>query len=50
MTSPSATAARVFWYSLSDLDAGREAIDEFHVDETEYHMGLVTYDARKKRA
>jgi CDP-paratose 2-epimerase len=43
-------AERVYWYSLIDLDPAREAIEGFHVDENEYHMGLVTHDGRKKHA
>jgi CDP-paratose 2-epimerase len=43
-------AERVYWYSLIDLDPAREAIEGFHVDENEYHMGLITHDGRKKHA
>lgn len=45
-----APAQRIYFYSLVDLDPAREAIEGFHVDENEYHMGLVTYDGRKKPA
>lgn len=45
-----APVERVYWYSLIDLDPAREAIEGFHVDENEYHMGLVTWDGRKKPA
>lgn len=45
-----APAERVYWYSLIDLDARREAIEGFHVDENEYHLGLVKSDGRKKPA
>lgn len=45
-----APAERVYWYSLIDLDPAREAIEGFHVDENEYHMGLVTWDGRRKDA
>ena len=41
---------RVYWYSVVDLDPAREAIEGFHVDENEYHLGLVTFDGRKKPA
>jgi hypothetical protein len=44
------SAAPVYWYALIDLDPTRQAIEGFHVDENEYHMGLVTYDGRKKAA
>jgi CDP-paratose 2-epimerase len=43
-------AERVYWYSLIDLDPAREAIEGLHVDENEYHMGLITHDGRKKHA
>ena len=41
---------RVYWYSLIDLDPLRAAIEGFHVDENEYHLGLVRYDGSKKPA
>ena len=43
-------ADRVYWYSLIDLDPGREAIEGFHVDENEYHLGLVAIDGMRKPA
>lgn len=45
-----APAERLYWYSLVDLDPSREAIEGFHVDENEYHMGLVRWDGSKKDA
>jgi CDP-paratose 2-epimerase len=45
-----APADRVYWYSLIDLDPQREAIEGFHVDENEYHMGLVTFEGARKDA
>lgn len=45
-----APAERVYWYSLIDLDPRRAAIEGFHVDENEYHLGLVAYDGVKKPA
>src|SRR5690606_16628812 len=45
-----APAERVYWYSLIDLDPAREAIEGFHVDENEYHLGLVRWDGTKKPA
>lgn len=45
-----APAERVYWYSLIDLDPERSAIEGFHVDENEYHMGLVTWGGRRKDA
>lgn len=41
---------RAYWYSLIDLDPQREAIEGFHVDENEYHMGLVKDDGYRKDA
>jgi CDP-paratose 2-epimerase len=43
-------AERVYWYSLIDLDPNREAIEGFHVDENEYHMGLLHHDGHRKDA
>jgi CDP-paratose 2-epimerase len=43
-----APAERLYWYCLIDLDPRREAIEGFHVDENEYHMGLLTHDLQKK--
>lgn len=45
-----APAERVYWYSVADLDERREAIEGFHVDENEYHMGLVKHDGFRKSA
>lgn len=45
-----APAHRVYWYCLVDLDPRREAIEGFHVDEFEYHMGLVDWQGRPKPA
>lgn len=45
-----APAARVYWYSAIDLDPARPAIEGFHVDEHEYHLGLETFDGVRKPA
>jgi CDP-paratose 2-epimerase len=45
-----APAERVYWYSLIDLDPQRPAIEGFHADENEYHLGIATYDGAKKPA
>jgi CDP-paratose 2-epimerase len=45
-----APAQRIYWYSLMDLDPQRDAIEGFHVDENEYHLGLATFDGRYKPA
>lgn len=50
MEAAAAPAERVYWYSLVDLDPARPAIEGFHVDENEYHLGLVAYDGRRKPA
>ena len=44
------SASRFYWYSLIDLDPNREAIEGFHVDENEYHMGLMRFDGTPKYA
>ena len=44
------SADRVYWYSAIDLDANRDAIEGFHVDENEYHMGLMKHDGFQKLA
>jgi len=45
-----APAERVYWYSLIDLHPDREAIEGFHVDENEYHLGLSTCNGVPKPA
>jgi CDP-paratose 2-epimerase len=45
-----APGERFYFYSLIDLDPAREAIEGFHVDENEYHMGLVKHDGYRKDA
>ena len=45
-----APCERVYWYCLEDLDPAREAIEGFHVDEHEYHMGLLRHRGSKKEA
>ena len=45
-----APAERMYWYTLFDLDPNREAIEGFHVDENEYHMGLINHYGEKKPA
>lgn len=45
-----APAERVYWYCLHDLPPDREAIEGFHVDENEYHLGLITAAGEKKPA
>ena len=45
-----APAQRLYWYSLIDLDPARPAIEGWHVDENEYHLGLVDATGRRKEA
>ena len=45
-----APAERVYWHSLIDLDPARDAAEGFHVDENEYHLGLVSWDGDRKPA
>ncbi len=45
-----APVERLFWYSAIDLAPHRAAIEGFHVDENEYHMGLVNWAGQKKPA
>ena len=35
---------------MIDLDPAREAIEGFHVDENEYHMGLIDCQGNRKDA
>lgn len=46
----SAPAERVYWYCLEDLDPWKHAIEGFHVDENEYHLGLVAWNGERKPA
>ena len=43
-----APAERVYWYSVEDLDPRRDAVEGFHVEEPEYHLGLVTFAGERK--
>ena len=43
-------ADRLYWYTLLDLDPARDAIEGFHVDENEYHMGLINHWGERKPA
>jgi CDP-paratose 2-epimerase len=49
-TAASAPTERVYWYSLIDLDHRRDAIEGYHVDENEYHLGLCDESERAKPA
>jgi CDP-paratose 2-epimerase len=50
VTAASAPVERVYWYSLMDLDPRRSAIEGFHVDENEYHLGLTSFTGVPKPA
>jgi CDP-paratose 2-epimerase len=50
VAAAAAPAERVYWYSAIDLDEKRDAIEGFHVDENEYHMGLMKHDGYRKTA
>lgn len=41
-------AARLYWYSLKDLDPSKPTVGGFHLDEREYHFGLRKADGTKK--
>lgn len=43
-----APVERLYWYTAIDLAPHRTAIEGFHVDENEYHLGLVTHELEKK--
>jgi CDP-paratose 2-epimerase len=45
-----APVERLYWYCAVDLDPRQSAVEGFHVDENEYHLGLVTYQGEKKPA
>jgi CDP-paratose 2-epimerase len=45
-----APADQLYWYTLFDLDPAREAIEGFHIDENEYHMGLINHYGERKPA
>lgn len=50
LEAATAPVGRLYWYCLQDLDPRRAAIEGFHVDENEYHLGLVTHDGQRKPA
>jgi hypothetical protein len=43
-----APVERLYWYTAVDLAPHRTAVEGFHVDENEYHLGLVTWTLEKK--
>lgn len=50
LDAAAAPAERVYWYSTVDLNPQLDAIEGFHVDENEYHLGLVEFNGRLKPA
>lgn len=45
-----APVERIYWYSLMDLDPQLSAIEGYHVDENEYHLGLTSFQGIPKPA
>lgn len=43
-----APVKRVYWYSLTDLPQSKSTVDGFHMDDREYHFGLITEGKEKK--
>ncbi|SDB18275.1 CDP-paratose 2-epimerase [Desulfonatronum thiosulfatophilum] len=43
-----APVQRAYWYSLNDLDSGLPTVNGFHIDEREYHFGLIGKHGHKK--
>jgi CDP-paratose 2-epimerase len=43
-------AERVYWHGMLDLDPARDAAMGYHVDENEYHLGLLSWDGGRKPA
>ena len=41
---------RVYWYSMLDLHPARPAVEGFHADENEYHLGLCDHQGNPKPA
>jgi CDP-paratose 2-epimerase len=48
LTALEAPVERVYWYGLTDLRPELSANDGFHVDERDYHFGLMTHDGQPK--
>lgn len=43
-----APVERVYWYCLNDLNPDRATVDGFHVDDREYHFGMVDIAGQPK--
>lgn len=43
-----APAERVYWYCLNDLNPQKATVDGFHIDDREYHFGLVNNNGKPK--
>src|SRR5690606_6456860 len=48
LSSLNAPVERVYWYSLTDLPQHLETVDGYHMDEREYHFGLLTETGSEK--
>jgi CDP-paratose 2-epimerase len=43
-----APAKRMYWYSINDLNPELPTVDGFHLDEREYHFGLINKNDNQK--
>src|SRR5699024_4726349 len=43
-----APVKRIYWYGWHDLPEERSSIKGFHIDEREYHLGLIDKAGREK--
>jgi CDP-paratose 2-epimerase len=43
-----APVKRMYWYSINDLDPQLPTVEGFHLDEREYHFGLITKNENQK--
>lgn len=43
-----APAKRMYWYSINDLNPALPTVDGFHLDEREYHFGLIKKNENQK--
>jgi CDP-paratose 2-epimerase len=41
-------AKRMYWYSINDLNPRLPTVDGFHLDEREYHFGLISKNENRK--
>lgn len=43
-----APASRVYWYSINDLNPELPTVEGFHLDDREYHFGMIKKDGTSK--